>query len=42
MHYRVICERCGITISTCRCFDPNKIIRYAVCARCKVKGKEED
>ena len=34
-HFKEVCEKCGITISQCRCPSPNKTITYSVCDACK-------
>ena len=37
-HFIEKCKECGITISQCRCPDPNKEVRYSVCTTCANKN----
>lgn len=37
-HGRVICDSCGTTIATCKCFRCDGDITRSFCAKCKPKS----
>lgn len=36
-HFIEKCKVCGVTITQCRCMDPNKEVRYSICGACQKK-----
>lgn len=36
-HFITICKKCSRVISQCRCGDPGKITKYAVCDDCQIE-----
>lgn len=33
-HSKTVCKVCETTIQQCRCANPNKMVRWVVCAKC--------
>ena len=40
-HFILKCTECGRTITQCRCMEPDKELRWAVCMECEQKRRKE-